>query len=283
MHRGLVSLAFVAGVWLAAPAAQNLTLPVTANSVRFAVIGDQGSGSKQQYQIGTQMAAFHSKFPFTFVLTTGDNMYGSERPQDFVKKFEAPYKALLDAQVDFYASLGNHDDPNQRLYKPFNMGGKQYHTFKKGNVRFFALDSNYMDPAQVAWLEGELKNSGTDWKVAFFHHPPYSSGMHGSQTDLRAIVEPLFIKYSVDVVFSGHEHFYQRIKPQRGIHYFVTGAAGKLRKGDLRTSDLTEVGNDSEYSFMLIEVTDKAMFFQVITGAGTTIDKGTIVRRDAGK
>jgi hypothetical protein len=153
-----------------------------ANSVRFAVIGDQGSGSKQQYEIGAQMATFHKKFPFTFVLTVGDNLYGSERPQDYTKKFEAPYKALLDAKVEFYASLGNHDDPNQRLYKPYNMGGKHYYTFKKGNARFFALDSNYMDPAQVAWLETELKASGSDWKIPYFHHPPYASGMDRKRT-----------------------------------------------------------------------------------------------------
>ena len=281
MHRSVLTVALVAGAWLAAAEAQDLALPMKANSVRFAVIGDQGSGSKQQYEVGTQMANFQKKFKFTFALTVGDNMYGAERPQDYVKKFEGPYKALLDEKVDFYASLGNHDDPNQRLYKPYNMGGKHYYTFKKGNVRFFALDSNYMDPVQVAWLETELKNSGSDWKIPYFHHPLYASGMHGSQTDLRAIVEPLFIKYSVDVVFSGHEHFYQRIKPQKGIYYFVTGAAGKLRKGDLKPAEFTEVGNDREYSFMLIEVTDKEMYFQCVDRLGKTIDKGTIVRKDA--
>jgi hypothetical protein len=82
-------------------------------------------------------------------------------------------------------------------------------------------------------------------------------------------------------VFTGHEHFYQRIKPQKGIYYFVTGAAGKLRRGDLRPSELTAVGNDREYSFMLIELTDKEMFFQAVSRVGATIDSGTIVRKDA--
>jgi predicted phosphodiesterase len=273
----------LSGVWLTVPAAQDLALPMKSNSVRFAVIGDQGSASRQQYEVGTQMATFHKKFPFTFAITVGDNMYGSERPQDYKTKFELPYKALLDAKVDFYASLGNHDDPNQTKYTPYNMGGKQYYTFKKGNVRFFALDSNYMDPVQVAWLEKELKASGSDWKIPYFHHPLYASGMHGSQLDLRAILEPLFIKYSVDVVFTGHEHFYQRIKPQKGIYYFVTGAAGKLRRGDLKPAEFTAYGNDREYSFMLIEVTDKEMYFQCVDRLGKTLDKGTIVRRETGQ
>jgi hypothetical protein len=283
LYRTSAVTAFLAAIWLAAPAAQDLALPMKANSVRFAVIGDQGSASKQQYEIGSQMAVFWKKFKFPFAITVGDNMYGSERPQDYKTKFELPYKGLLDEKVEFYASLGNHDDPNQKQYKPYNMGGKQYYTFKKGNVRFFALDSNYMDPVQVAWLENELKNSGADWKIPYFHHPLYASGMHGSQLDLRAILEPLFIKYSVDVVFTGHEHFYQRIKPQKGIYYFVTGAAGKLRRGDLKPAEFTAYGNDREYSFMLIEVTDKEMYFQCVDRLGKTMDKGTIVRKDAVK
>ena len=277
IRRCLFALAVAASCWLAGPAAQELTLPLKTDSVRFAVIGDNGTGDAPEYEVGKQLAASHEKFPFTFVIMMGDNLYGSERPQDFVNKFEAPYKALLDAKVAFYATLGNHDDPNQRFYTLFNMGGKRYYSFRKGsNVRFFALDSNYMDPVQLAWLEGELKSSGSDWKIAYFHHPLYSSGMHGSQTDLRVVLEPLFTKYGVNVVFSGHEHFYQRIKPQKGIQYFVSGSAGQLRSGDLRPSDMTAAGFDTDRSFMLVEVADKEMSFQTISRTGKTVDQGTI-------
>jgi predicted phosphodiesterase len=277
IRRCLFALAVAASCWLAGPAAQELTLPLKTDSVRFAVIGDNGTGDAPEYEVGKQLAASHEKFPFTFVIMMGDNLYGSERPQDFVNKFEAPYKALLDAKVAFYATLGNHDDPNQRFYTLFNMGGKRYYSFRKGsNVRFFALDSNYMDPVQLAWLEGELKSSGSDWKIAYFHHPLYSSGMHGSQTDLRVVLEPMFIKYGVNVVFSGHEHFYQRIKPQKGIQYFVSGSAGQLRSGDLRPSDMTAAGFDTDRSFMLVEVAEKEMSFQTISRTGKTVDQGTI-------
>jgi predicted phosphodiesterase len=280
IRRILVALAIVAGCWLAVAADQQLTLPLKADSVRFGVIGDNGTGEIPEYEVGKQLAAFHEKFPFTFIIMMGDNLYGSQRPQDFVKKFEAPYKLLLDAKVNFYASLGNHDDPNQRFYIPFNMAGKRYYSFKKGNVRFFALDSNYMDRAQLAWLEPELANSGSDWKIAYFHHPLYSSGMHGSQVDLRVVLEPLFLKYGVDVVFSGHEHFYQRIKPQKGINYFVSGAAGELRPGDIRSSPLTAAGFDADRSFMLVEVAGKELSFQAISRTGKTVDQGTIVLRE---
>jgi len=89
----------------------------------------------------------------------GDNLYGSEDPDDCVDKFERPYKPLLDAGVKFYAALGNHDDPTQRLYRLFNMNGERFYSFKapRGSVRFFALDSNYMQPEQLKWLEKELQ------------------------------------------------------------------------------------------------------------------------------
>jgi len=257
----------------------DLQLPLKPDSVRFAAIGDTGTGEKEEYDTARQLDAFHEAFPFTFVIMLGDNLYGSERPQDFTKKFETPYKALLDAKIPFYAALGNHDDPNQRFYPGFNMGGQRYYTYKKGNVRFFALDSNYMDTKQVEWLETELKNSGSDWKIPYFHHPLYSSGMHGSQVDLRKTLEPLFIKYRVDVVFAGHEHMYERIKPQQGITYFTNGGGSKLRDGDIRPTGLTAAGFDTDRSFMIIEVAGKEMFFQTVSRTGKTVDKGSILKR----
>jgi hypothetical protein len=142
-----------------APKATGVALPQQSNSVRFAVIGDSGTGDRQQYQLAQQMKAFHDKFGFNFVIMLGDNIYGGHSQQDFTRKFETPYKPLLDSGVKFYASLGNHDDPNQeRLYKPFNMNGERYYTFKKGDVQFFVLDSNYMDPTQLSWLEQNMQS-----------------------------------------------------------------------------------------------------------------------------
>src|SRR5260370_23249388 len=109
--------------------AADLQLPLKQKSVRFAVIGDMGTGLKPQYETATMMMTWYAKFPFEFVLMLGDNLYGHQRPEDFKKKFEHPYQPLLDAGVKFYAALGNHDDPNERFYKPFNMGGSRYYKF----------------------------------------------------------------------------------------------------------------------------------------------------------
>jgi predicted phosphodiesterase len=260
--------------------AQQLNLPLKADSVRFAVLGDTGTGDTAQGEVAQQLVRVRQSFPFTFALLLGDNLYGSERPQDYARKFEVPYKALIDAKVEFHAALGNHDDPNQRFYKLFNLGGERYRTFRKENVRFFVLDSNYMDPDQIKWLEKELQASGSDWKIPYFHHPLYTSSTRGPVMELRTILEPLFVKYGVDVVLTGHEHTYERTKPQQGIHYFIAGGSAKLNRGDLRKTALTEVGFDTDRTFMLMEISGDELFFQAITRTGTTIDKGTIRRRE---
>jgi len=275
--------AFVSYIALAAISlslyAQDLILPLKPDSVRFAVIGDMGTGKKPQYEVAEQMIKDRRKFPFEFVITVGDNLYRGSNPSDYKNKFELPYKLLLDAGVNFYAVLGNHDSPNERFYKPFNMNGQKYYTYKKGNVRFFALDSNYMDKQQVSWLEKELQDSGSDWKICYFHHPLYSSGAsHGASTDLRLLLEPLFVKYGVQVVFAGHEHVYERVKPQKGIYYFTEGASGSLRKGNLRNKGLTAVGYDQDRSFMLVEIAGDELYFQTISRTGLTVDSGVIPR-----
>jgi hypothetical protein len=254
--------------------------PAVSESLKFAVIGDSGTGSSSQYRVAEKLIAARSTFPYEFVLMMGDNLYGSEGPSAYEKKFERPYKPLLDSGMKFYASLGNHDEPNQRFYKFFNMNGERYYTFKpKGNIRIFALDSNYVDKAQLDWFEKELKASGSDWKIVFFHHPVYSSGgKHGSDEQLRAQLEPLFLKYGVDAVFQGHEHFYERIKPQRGIYYFISGGAAKLREGNIQKTDLTAKAFDTGYHFMLIELTKDKLNFQAISDLGKTIDSGSLPR-----
>jgi 3',5'-cyclic AMP phosphodiesterase CpdA len=260
-----------------------VALPNKDGSLKFGVLGDFGTGDREQYQLADQMAKLRTRFPYEIVITVGDNLYGSQRPQDFFNKFEKPYKALLDADVKFYASLGNHDDRAQARYKLFNMDGKRYYTFKAPHedVRFFALESDYPVPDQIKWLEKELQDSGEKWKIPYFHHPLYSSGeRHGSDTELRKALEPLFIKYGVSVVLTGHDHFYERVKPQNGIVYFVVGSGGKLRAGNIdRRSGLTAKGFDTDLAFMAVEIDGDEMFFNTISRQGTVIDSGVIQRR----
>src|SRR3954470_8872935 len=205
----IIALLVVLGVAPLAQQGMRITLPNKPDSVKFMAMGDNGTGEQAQYEVASQMASAHNVFPFDFAIMLGDNLYGSQRPADFVQKFERPYKPLLDAGVKFYAALGNHDDTTNSSYKLFNMGGQRYYTYAKGNVRFFVLDTNVLDPKQVAWINEALKDAQEPWKICYFHHPLYSDGgRHGSAVDLRVVLEPIFVKYGVDVVYSGHDHVY---------------------------------------------------------------------------
>src|SRR5688500_17257224 len=264
------------------PAAPPSTLPNAANSVKFLVIGDTGTGGREQYQVAVKIADARQRFPFTFAIMLGDNLYGSENASAYVTKFERPYKPLLDAGVKFYAALGNHDEPSQRFYKPFNMDGERWYSFRKDGVEFFALDSNYMNPEQLKWLEGALSKSDAKWKIPFMHHPLYSSGgKHGSELALQKAVEPLFLRYGVDVAFAGHEHFYERLKPQKGIYYITQGGSAKLRAGNLSTgSAMTAKGFDTDNSFTLIEIAGDHMYVETVSRRGQIVDSASIPRRE---
>ena len=270
------------------PPAVVLTLPKKTGSVRFAAIGDAGRGDTAQYEVSAQLQAFRKVFPFDFVLMLGDNVYDGGTPEDYRQKFELPYKPLLDDHVPFYATIGNHDDPNQPAYAPFHMDNQRYYTFKPpslvsrlagADVRFYMIDTERLDRPQLQWLDRELAASNADWKIPVFHRPIYTSGLYErpAQT-LRAALEPLFLKHDVSVAFSGHEHFYERIKPQHGITYFISGAAGSLRANSIRKTALTEVGFDRDFHFMLIEIDGDDLFFQAISRTGASIDSGAIRR-----
>ena len=270
-------------------ASGELVLPLRTGSVRFAVIGDSGRGDRWQHEVAAQMVLWRQRFPFDFVLMLGDNIYGGNTATDYRKKFEEPYRVLIDAGVTFHAAIGNHDDPSEILYAPFNMGGRRYYTFRRSErrpaglvgagVRFFALDSRSLDPGQLEWLREQLGESGTAWKIVYFHHPIYTSGRYRAGAHaLRLALEPILVEGDVDVVLAGHEHVYERVLPQRGISYFTSGAAGSLRRGDLAPSAIKAAGFDEDYHFMLMEVSGNELYFQAISRTGLTVDAGAISR-----
>ena len=280
MSKILGTLLILLAVGLRPFAAPTLTLPNRADTLKFAVLGDNGSGDSGQYGLATQIAAVHQLFAFGFVVMVGDNFYGKQTPADLAKKFDVPYRPLLDSGVTFHAAIGNHDEAFTVNYPPLNMSGRRYYTYVRQQVRFFVLDTNIMDAPQLRWFESVLQQSQEPWKVAYFHHPLYGNAKrHGSTVDIRVLLEPLLVKYGVAVVFTGHDHVYERLKPQKGVHYFVTGSGGQLRKGDLVPSETTAAGFDQDQAFMIVEVDGDTLFFQTISRTGATVDAGTIPRR----
>ncbi|HUR20414.1 MAG TPA: metallophosphoesterase [Vicinamibacterales bacterium] len=265
-----------------------LALPKKLGSLRFAVIGDVGRGDAAQFDTAAEMTRWREKFDFSFVLMLGDNMYGPGTPEDYAQRFERPYKALLDAGVVFYAANGNHDPVSILTYGPYNMNGNRYYWFKKNEgtlaqrtVRFFAIDSVNLDSTQMAWLRRYMGESDSDWEICFYHHPLYTSGRYRFQSvRTRRVLEPVFVQFGADLALSGHEHFYERVTPQRGVVYFTSGAGGALRVGDIKKSDLTVTGFDTDTHFMLMEISGDELYFQAISRTGKTIDSGHFKRRE---
>jgi predicted phosphodiesterase len=254
------------------------------DKLRFAVIGDWGTGNGDQVAVARQMFNFHQRSPLDFVISAGDNIYPNGSGRYFGKHFESPFAGLLKDRVNFYAVLGNHDVEDGRQdqcqYPLFNMGGANYYRLERGDglTEFFMLDSTDFDQSQAAWLENSLRDSKARWKIAVLHHPIYSSGKtHGSNVGLRRQLEPLFTRYGVNVALSGHDHIYERIKPQQGIQYFVSGAGGKVRHGNIdRHSGLSAASFDDDNHFMVFEIEHSLARFQAISDSGIVVDNGSL-------
>jgi 3',5'-cyclic AMP phosphodiesterase CpdA len=282
-RQALLSLATITAGALVKPVSI-LGAETSLSKIRFAVLGDWGTGDEDQWGLCKRMLESHTQTAMDFVLAAGDNIYPNGSGRHFVKNFEQPFQWLIKEKVPLYTTLGNHDVEEGRQdqcdYPPFNMGGQCYYTISRGNglVDFFMLDTTNLDNTQLSWLDLSLKNSRAKWKVAVQHHPLYSSGKkHGSDPKIRKKLEPLFKRYGVQVSFAGHDHVYERTLPQEGIQYFVTGAGGQIRRGDIdMKSPIRAASYDKDNHFMLIELDEIEISFKAISEQGEIIDSGVI-------
>jgi hypothetical protein len=253
-----------------------LPMPEIRGGTVFALMGDSGSGDMPQKAVAQSMLTyFTTARRFPFVLMLGDNLYDD----DYTGEFSEPYKPLLDRGVMFYAALGNHDRDLEIHFKPFNMDDRDYYTFDRGNARFAVLNSNHAsDPAQIKWLDTVFTDAGDRWRVCYFHHPLYSSGQHASESRevIRPALEPALIRNRVNVVFSGHEHEYERVAPQHGIYYFVSGGGGR-NLYNVHPQEFDQVAV-SEHHFMVAEIAGDRLFFEAITPAQKVLDCGVVYR-----
>jgi 3',5'-cyclic AMP phosphodiesterase CpdA len=277
----MVSLATLATGTLINPASIFASDPT---KTRFAVIGDFGTGEDDEFAVAAQMLSSHRESALDLVLAVGDNIYPNGSARYFVKNFEEPFAGLLKERVKFYVALGNHDveagRKDQLQYPLFNMGGSNYYTISRGNglVEIFVIDTTAYDAGQANWLENSLRTSRAKWKIAAMHHPLYSSAKkHGSDPKICAMLEPLFTRYHVQVVFAGHDHVYERTKLQKGIQHFITGAGGKMRRGDIdMKSPIRAASYDADNSFMVVELDENEMAFKSISEKGEIVDSGII-------
>ena len=252
--------------------------------VRFGLLGDWGSGDEGEMAIAERMVAAHEARPLDLIIGAGDNIYPNGAAEHFGNNFERPFAELIKRHVPFQTCFGNHDVRSgadaQLRYPLFNMNGQRFRSVPVGGgtAEFFMLDSNDMDGRQVSWLDTAMQKSTAVWKIPVFHHPIYSSGRaHGSDTGLRKLLEPIFVRNGVQVAFSGHDHIYQRVTLQQGVQYFVSGAGGKIREGDIKRDSLVAFGYDDDSHFMLIDADATTLSFSAINSQGQTIDSGKLI------
>jgi 3',5'-cyclic AMP phosphodiesterase CpdA len=204
-----------------------------AAPLRIAVIGDAGDSGKRLSANAAAMAEVDSIQPFDDLLLLGDNVYPDGDPARLGATVFEPFAPLLDRGVGLLAVLGNHDvigDHGDDQMAALGMEGRWW-SRRLGDVLLVGLDSNRVDdPEQRAWLEETLAATDAPWRIVAVHHPPYSAGYQGSNERVRRVFGPLFERYGVQLVLSGHDHDYQRSHPIRGVTYVVAGAGSGTRR-----------------------------------------------------
>ncbi len=213
-----------------------VTVPVAERTlaeqplVRFAVLGDVGTGESDEIAVAGRVAALGAADPFDALILLGDNVYPDGDPARLGATVFEPFGPVLDAGAELLAVLGNHDAGYaDEQVAALGMPGRWY-AREIGQVLFLGLDSTDAEnPTQLSWLENTLAASSAEWIIAAMHHPPFSAGVHGSDGDTRESFVPLFERYGVDLVLAGHDHDYQRSVPIGGVTYIVSGAGAKVR------------------------------------------------------
>jgi 3',5'-cyclic AMP phosphodiesterase CpdA len=263
---------------------------VTDDAATFAVLGDNGTGGRNAMDIARQMARTYQDTPYGLVVLLGDISYYGSIADRYEEVFLEPLGPLLDAGVVFELAVGNHEleyepssEANREIVRRLEVVGEEgaFYSVVWGPVEIFIIDSSTPQvtgaagPEQITWLQGALAASTAPWKVAALHHPPYSSGGHGSDIAVREALEPLFVEYGVDFVLTGHDHHYERTVPIDGVTYVVSGAGSKLR--GTRTSNFTAVA-ENRLQFMVAEATTDTICLRAIDVDGVVIDEFSLVR-----
>jgi 3',5'-cyclic AMP phosphodiesterase CpdA len=210
--------------------------------LHLVAVGDIGYSSSRLRSTAAAIAELDALQPADAIALLGDNADPSGDPTLLADTVFGPFGALLDGGTELLAILGNHDvmDGNaDGQVAALGMPGRWW-ARHDGDVLIVGLDSNLVDdPAQLAWLEDVLSAATEPWRIVLLHHPPYSAGYQGSNEAVRDAFTPLFERYGVQLVLSGHDHDYQRSKAINGVTYVVSGGAATTRRtGD---ADFTAV------------------------------------------
>ena len=264
------------------------TAKLAGEPFSFAVWGDSGVGGAGQKALAAQIERQRPDF----LVHTGDLIYNRGEAKKFDPYFFRIYAPTL-ARVPFYGSLGNHDvgTANGQPFLdnfifprngPRGLAPERNYAFDYGDAHFVVIDSN-LSAAQlrqhiVPWLESDLSRSRALWKFAVFHHPPYSSGLHGDEPRTQRVLAPVFSRLKVDIVLNGHDHDYERFKPINGVVYIVTGAGGAGRYPRRQTRPETARYWNGDWSFTRLSIAGRKLRGQQISTSGTIIDDWSMTK-----
>jgi hypothetical protein len=259
-------------------------VPTAGRGVRVVAFGDFGDGSPSQRATAAAIRAEHVRRPFDFGLTLGDNMYeeGAESPADprWKTQWEELYGPL---GLRFYATLGNHDwkladSPAAEILYSLKSASwnlpSPYYAFRAGNVQFFAVDTNDVSAAQLAWLDGELSKSNAVWKLVYGHHPIYSAGQHGDTVRLVEALLPV-LRGRADLYFCGHDHDMQHLRPDGGVHFFVAGSGGAHQR-PMHPHPRTIFAKTDQHGFATIEADSTSLTVRFIADDGSELYSYTL-------
>lgn len=251
--------------------------PDSDEPVRFLAFGDSGGGGADQYALLDQMYTV----PYDLIIHTGDVAYSDGTMGQYEDNVFGVYGDLF-RNVPFFPSAGNHDyrtmqgAPFREVFNLPGDSGEKWYSFDWGRVHFVALDTESDYATQAAWLDRDLAASDLPWTVVYMHRPPYSSGAHGSDTTLRNKLAPVLQKHGVQLVLSGHDHDYERMHPQNGVAYVVTGGGGIGTKA-VGKSSFTAFSEDVIH-FVYVEVGVDELILHAIDAAGREFDSMIVPR-----
>lgn len=266
--------------------------PTGVDQVDFVAIGDNGTGGRQAMAVAERMALTYQQAPFGLVVLLGDISYYGSLEDRFEHVFQRPMQPLLDAGVRFELAIGNHDEglhhPEESLAEieaELRLLGTpgRYYGSSHGPVDLFYLDSSVPGvfgpdaSEQWDWLDAALGESQNRWKVVALHHPPYSSGRHGSTPGARRRLGPIARRHAVDLVLSGHDHHYERTEPIYGTTYVVSGGGSKT----------TAVGRswftayaESTLHFLHVQVAGDRLVARAVRADGSVADRFSLRARE---
>ncbi|MGM0578838.1 MAG: metallophosphoesterase [Myxococcota bacterium] len=257
------------------------TAPGPDAHVEFAAFGDSGHGGGDQEAVYAQLRSV----PLDLAVITGDVAYPSGTLAQLEAHYFDVYEDLV-ASVPMFPTTGNHDY-RTRSAQPFRDvfslpdngvegASERWYSFDWGPVHFVALDTERVGPAQAAWLEEDLAADDHPWTVVYTHEPPYSSGYHGSNHEVREWLAPILERHGVDLVLAGHDHHYERTVPIGGVVYVVTGGGGRGTR-PTGESDFTAFA-EGVLHFLYVSADPDTLTLHAIDATGREFDSVTLTR-----